>query len=58
MSIPDPGTVEPLENRLPRDMAIEGIDFTLRCLDKVSIRESLEIRVFSVIDLALKRLPR
>ena len=34
LSIPDPGTVEPLENRLPRDLGQDGVDFTLRCLDK------------------------
>lgn len=34
LSIPDPGTVEPLENRLPRDLGQEGVDFTIRCLDK------------------------
>ena len=34
LSIPDPGTIEPLENKLPRELGSEGVDFTLRCLDK------------------------
>ena len=34
-SIPDPGTIEPPEHKLPKDIGSEGADFTLKCLDKV-----------------------
>ena len=34
LSIPDPGTIEPLEHKLPKDIGTDGADFTLRCLDK------------------------
>lgn len=34
LSIPDPGTIEPLEHKLPKDIGTEGADFTLKCLDK------------------------
>jgi len=34
-SIPDPGTIEPLDHKLPKDIGSEGADFTLKCLDKV-----------------------
>ena len=37
LSIPDPGTIEPLEHKLPKDIGSEGADFTLKCLDKVNI---------------------
>ena len=37
LSIPDPGTIEPLEHKLPKDIGSEGADFTLKCLDKVII---------------------
>ena len=30
LSIPDPGTIEPLENKLPKDLGSDGVDFTLR----------------------------
>ena len=30
LSIPDPGTTEPLEHKLPRDLGSDGVDFTLR----------------------------
>ena len=35
-SIPDPGTIEPLDHKLPKDIGSEGADFTLKCLDKVN----------------------
>ena len=35
ISIPDPGTIEPLDHKLPKDIGSEGADFTLKCLDKV-----------------------
>lgn len=35
LSIPDPGTIEPVEKKLPRDLAgAEGVDFMKKCLDK------------------------
>ena len=37
-SIPDPGTIEPLDHKLPKDIGSEGADFTLKCLDKVEMR--------------------
>ena len=30
LSIPDPGTIDPLENKLPKDLGNDGGDFTLR----------------------------
>jgi serine/threonine protein kinase len=35
LSIPDPGTIEPLDHKLPKDIGSEGVDFTMKCLDKV-----------------------
>lgn len=35
LSIPDPGTIEPVEKKLPRSLAgEEGVDFMKKCLDK------------------------
>jgi len=35
LSIPDPGTIEPIERKLPVDLAgQEGVDFMKKCLDK------------------------
>ena len=38
LSIPDPGTIEPLDHKLPKDIGSEGADFTLKCLDKVETK--------------------
>ena len=38
LSIPDPGTIEPLDHKLPKDIGSDGADFTLKCLDKVETK--------------------
>ena len=43
-SIPDPGTIEPLDHKLPKDIGSEGADFTLKCLDKVPLIMMMTIK--------------
>ena len=47
-SIPDPGTIEPLEHKLPKDIGSEGADFTLKCLDKVKIVTTMMLMISSL----------
>ena len=35
LSIPDPGTIEPLEHKLPKDLGSDGVDFTLRYSENI-----------------------
>ena len=53
LSIPDPGTIEPLEHKLPKDIGSEGADFTLKCLDKVNI-----IMMMIMVVMVMKSVPR